>query len=133
MSKDISQVRWWYVILQPPIMKLERRKKAEAIAKKLISRYLITEYPELSETYGLVTVTGVEISSELSYIDIYVSALKDKETLTKTLAEYAHSIHRLLAKNIELVKVPKVRFRYDESGETLWEISHIISNLDKSS
>jgi ribosome-binding factor A len=60
-------------------MKLERRKKAEAIAKKLVSEYLIREHPELSEEFGLVTVTGIELSSELSYIDIYVSALRNKE------------------------------------------------------
>ena len=38
-------------------MKLERRKKAEAISKKLISEYLVREHPELSEEFGLVTVT----------------------------------------------------------------------------
>jgi len=38
-------------------MKLERRKKAETIAKKLISTYLIQEHPELSEEFGIVTVT----------------------------------------------------------------------------
>ena len=112
-------------------MKLERRKKAEAISKKLISEYLVREHPDLSEEFGLVTVTWVEVSSELSYIDIYVSALKQKELLTKTLAEFAHPIHRLLAKNIDLIKVPRVRFRYDESGETLGDMSRIIWELEK--
>lgn len=114
-------------------MKQERRKKAEAISKKLISWYFAQELPELSDMYGIVTVTGVDISSDLSYIDVYVSALRDKETLPKTLSESAHKIHRLLAKNIDLVKVPKVRFRYDDGGEILWDISEIITSLDTKS
>ena len=111
-------------------MKQERRKKAEAISKKLISEYFVGEVPELSELYWIVTVTWVEISSDLSYADVYVSALTNSETLPKSLAESAHKIHRLLAKNIDFVKVPKIRFRYDNSGEMLWDISRVITNLD---
>jgi len=114
-------------------MKQERRKKAEAISKKIISEYFAQEIPELSELYWIVTVTGVDISSDLSYADVYVSALRNRETLPKSLAESAHKVHRLLAKNIDFVKVPKIRFRYDESGEMLWDISKVISNLDTKS
>ncbi len=111
-------------------MKQERLKKAENIAKKYIAEYIVHELGDLSLEYGLVTVTWVEISADLSYADIYVSALRNKETLPKSLAPYAHNIHRLLAKNIDFVKVPKIRFRYDESWERLWHISEIISHLD---
>lgn len=111
-------------------MKEERRKKAEAICKKLISQYIVQELPELAETFGVVTVTQVEISSELSYIDIYVSAIYNKETLTKTLADSAHPLHRLLAKNIDFIKVPRVRFRYDESGEHLEHIAKVLHDLE---
>ena len=112
-------------------MKLERRKHAETISKKLISEYFITNHWDLNDLYGLITVTGVEISADSSYIDIYVSAIQNQSDLTKTLAKHSHEIHRLLAKKIDFMKVPRVRFRYDESWETLGKISHIISNLNK--
>lgn len=110
-------------------MKQERLVKAQAITKKMISEYIITQLPELTSEHGIVTVTEVQISSDLWYIDVLVSALKNQNTLTKTLSEHAHPIHKMLGKNLALVKVPKVRFRYDESGKNASEIYNTIQNL----
>ena len=77
-------------------MKLDRLKRAESISKKLISEYLIQDLQELSSDFGMVTVIDVKISQDLSYIDVYVSALKNNDLLTKSLAENAHQIHHML-------------------------------------
>ncbi len=111
-------------------MKQERVKKAESISKKLISEYLIQELQELSHDFGIITVLSVKISQDLSYLDIYVSSLKNSETLTKTLAENAHHIQHMLGKKIDFIKVPKVRFRYDNSGKSSFNIYRTIQNLD---
>lgn len=111
-------------------MKAERLQKAESITKKLIWEYLIQELQELTIEYGIVTITDAKISSDLSYLDIYVSTLRNKDTITKKLAEYAHPIHRMLGQKINFIKVPKIRFRYDETGETSFGIYQTISQLD---
>jgi len=77
-------------------MKNERRVRAESISKKLISEYIINNLQELTLEHGIITITKVEISNDASYIDVFVSSLLGHETLTKTLSEYAHSIHKLL-------------------------------------
>lgn len=98
-------------------MKWERRKKAESISKKIIREYFIHELKELSIEHGIISITEVEISNDLSYIDIRVSCFTNPDTLTKSLSPYGNEIHRILWKKMKFIKVPKVRFRYDESLE----------------
>ncbi len=111
-------------------MKQERRKRAESISQKLLSEYLISDLQEMSSEFGIITITAVDISSDLSYIDVSVSSLKNTELLTKQLSEHAHDIQRLLGRKIEFIKVPRVRFRYDESGKTSFEIHQTLQELD---
>lgn len=111
-------------------MKQDRLIKAQSISKQLVSRYIITELRDLINTHGIITITEVIISSDLGYMDIYVSCMIWKESLTKSLSEYAHIIQRVLWKEIAFVKVPKVRFKYDTSGQDSSEIYTTIKNLN---
>ena len=111
-------------------MKSERIQKAQSISKKIISEYIVTELQELSIEHGIITVTHTKISQDLWYIDTYVSCLNNPEKLCKSLAEHAHNIQRVLAKKIDFLKVPRLRFRYDESGESSSEIYKTIKDLD---
>lgn len=111
-------------------MKKDRLLKAQSICKKLIQEYFCEYIKEESITHGIITVTHVAISSELSYLDIYVSCLKNESTLTKSLSKYAENIERLLARKIDFIKIPKVRFKYDETGKNSFEIYQKISSLD---
>jgi ribosome-binding factor A len=43
-----------------------------------------------------VTITQVEISNDLSYMDIHASCMMNAQTLTKELSEHAHSLQRKL-------------------------------------
>ena len=111
-------------------MKQDRLKRAESISKKLLSEYLISEFQELSVDFWIVTITDVSISSDLSYLDISVSSLRNTEELTKKLSEHAHEMHRFLGKKIEFIKVPRIRFRYDETGKTSFEFHQTLHELD---
>ena len=111
-------------------MKHERIQKAESISQKLIWEFLIQELQELTWDFWIITITSVKLSSELSYLDVYVSSLKNHEVLCKKLAEYAHQIQRELGRKIDFIKVPKIRFRYDETGETSFHIYQKIQELD---
>lgn len=111
-------------------MKHERIVKAQSISKQIVSRFIVTELKDFINTYWIITVTQVIISSDLSYMDIYVSSMKQQNSLTKSLAEHAHVLQRILGKEMAFVKVPKVRFKYDESGETSSHIYTTIKNLN---
>jgi len=111
-------------------MNSQRIQKGQNISRKLIGEYLSQFHQELSTEFGIITVTQVIISTELSYMDVYVSSLKNEEYLTKSLAEVASDIQRILAKKIDFLKVPKLRFRYDESGKNSFEIYSKIQTLE---
>lgn len=112
-------------------MKQDRLIKAQSISKKIISEYFITQTRELTTVFWIITITEIEISNDLSYMDIFVSSMMNKELLTKELAEHAHPLQRTLWKEMAFIKVPKIRFKYDESGESSSEIYTTIKNLNK--
>ena len=112
-------------------MKQDRLVKAQSITKKIISEYFITHARELTSTYGIITITEIDISSDLSYMDVHASAMMNPDSLTKELSTHAHAIQKILGKEIAFVKVPKVRFKYDHSGENSSQIYTTIKNLNK--
>lgn len=103
-------------------MNQERIKKLERTSKELVSKFIFEEMWESEIDFWLITVTWVKISSDLSYLDIYISCFKNNEILAKTLAKHAYIIQKKLNKSILIRKLPKIRFRYDED----WEISQKI-------
>lgn len=111
-------------------MKQDRINRAQSISKKILGEYIVTELGELSLDFGLITITEVKISQDLSYLDTYVSCLKNNQELTKALADHAPMMQRVLGKSIDFLKVPKVRFKYDKTGEDSFEIYRAIQNLD---
>lgn len=111
-------------------MKEERLKKLEWIMKTVVTDLIFKEIDYSSESYWIITVTRIKISSDLSYMDIYVSSLKNSEKLTKDLATYAYNIQKQLVKRMSIRRIPKIRFRYDDSGKISWEIISAIKDLN---
>lgn len=110
-------------------MKEERRKKAESISKKIIREHLVETLKELSQEFGIVSITDVKISNDLSYMDVFASSIKNQKSLTKSLAPHAITLQRILWKKIDFIKVPKIRFRSDESLELSSRIHNTIKEI----
>lgn len=110
-------------------MKEERKKKWESIMQKIASDYIVEELREDSWDFGIITITETKISPDFSYVDFYVSSLYKSELLTKFLAEYAQEIENRMCRCMAIRKIPKVRFRYDETGKTSFEIYQEIKKL----
>lgn len=97
----------------------------ESMIWSLASEFLLLEVKEIEEDFWLINVTWVKLSSDLSYLDIFVSAIKNKENLTKALAKYDYIIVKKINERVQIRKTPRIRFRYDEK----WEISQWITSL----
>ena len=110
-------------------MKEERRKKGQEIAREIIARYIIEELGESTEEYGIITVTQAVISQDMSYLDAYVSCLKNTESLTKFLAASARDIEKILCKKLAIMKITRIRFRYDHQGKNSADIYEKIKTL----
>lgn len=96
-------------------MNQQRIKKLEQASNRIITSYIIENLQDLSAEFGVINITGVKISSDISYLDVFVSCTLSPETLPKALAKHAYALHKKISSDISIRKLPKIRFRYDNS------------------
>ncbi len=110
-------------------MNQKRISQLEKTSYKIISQFISEELSELQSDFGMINLSSVTISSDISYLDAHVSSLKKTDILTKTLAKHARDIERKMIRAIAIRKLPRIRFRYDSSGEKSQEIYDIMSSI----
>ena len=80
---------------------------------------------------GMVTVSAVEVSRDMSYAKVFVTFLgldaqKDVDDALKILNEASSFLRTLLAKAMRLRVTPQLRFQYDSSLRRGRELSSLI-------
>ena len=78
---------------------------------------------------GQVTITGVDVSGDLSHATVRFSSLAGKEAsndATKALARTAGFLRSELSRRLNLYSVPELRFVYDDSIESGMRMSKLI-------
>lgn len=90
-----------------------------------ISRILMTEIKD--EDIKFVTVTGVDITNDLSFAKVYITVLdpEKKESTLTALKGASHFIRGKLSERIDIRHTPELKFLYDDSiayGERIEEI-----------
>jgi ribosome-binding factor A len=81
---------------------------------------------------GMVTVSDVEATRDLSLVKIYVSFLGAAETprhCVKILAEFAPLLRHALARRVRMRVLPELRFVHDESIERGMRMEKLLSDL----
>lgn len=90
------------------------RRIAEEI-RKIVSTMLINGIKDPRIT-SMVSVTDVEVTSDLSYAYIYVSILGgDEESTLEGLKSACGYIRREVGKNIKIRHTPEIIFKIDDS------------------
>lgn len=82
----------------------------------------------------LLSIVKVDVSGDLSYATIYVSAIEGSEKTAesvKALKGAAGFIRRELGARLKLRKVPELRFIADNSIEKSAQISRIIDSFNE--
>ena len=82
----------------------------------------------------LLSIVKVDISGDLSYATIYVSAIEGYETTVssvKALKGASGYLRRELGSRLKLRKVPELRFIADDSIEQSAHINSIIHKLNR--
>lgn len=89
---------------------------------------------------GMISVTGVEVSRDLAYADVFVTALggasddlendsRDKHANVEEVLNHASGFLRsLLARELSIRTTPRLRFHYDESISRGRYMSTLIDN-----
>jgi len=104
---------------------------ADRIRQEL-SEMLIREIsdPRLKQIY----VTDVKVDKELSYADIYVSAVEGVSRCADVLAGLESAsgfIRKNLASRVELRTFPRLRFHWDMTPENADHIERVLAELRK--
>ena len=103
-------------------------EKLNHIYQEEISMILMREVKD--EEIKFVTITGVEVTSDLSYAKVYYTVFDPsrREETKRALDKASPFIRRMLASRVEVRHTPEIQFVYDTSiqyGE------HIDALIDK--
>jgi len=109
------------------------KTRLERIADRLreeLSEMLVRDIsdPRLEKIY----VTDITVDRELSYADVFVSALEGStrsQEILKGLESAAGFIRRELARRVELRSFPRLRFHWDPTPENADRIERKLAEL----
>ena len=97
----------------------------------------LSEYFQKNSHYsqgGLLTITEVKVTSDLSIARVYISfmSVKNTEAATDYVIDHANSIRGELGNALrnQLRKIPEFQFFLDESAEYAQNINKIMENLN---
>ncbi len=96
---------------------------------KEISEILATEIKD--DDIHFVTITGCDISSDLSYCKVYYTVLDEekKETTQKALERASSFVRGKLSSRVDIRHTPELSFHFDESIENGQKIERIIDKI----
>ena len=109
-----------------------KTERLSNVLLKEISSILMLEVKD--DDIKFVTITHVDLSSDLSYAKVYFTSLNDDERdkITKDLNNAKGFIrNELIKRKLEIRKIPELSFIYDESIEYGNKIEKIIEKIHK--
>ncbi|MGQ9444786.1 30S ribosome-binding factor RbfA [[Pasteurella] aerogenes] len=110
-------------------------KRSDRVAQELQKEVAIILQREVKDPrIGMVTVSDVEVSSDLAYAKVFVTFLFDHdeqaiENGMKGLEKASPYIRSLVAKAMRLRIVPELRFIYDQSLVEGMRMSNLVTHV----
>lgn len=95
----------------------------------------MTQMKDKNITGGLVTVTGVDLTNDLSYCKVYISALgggEKTENAVNALQKAEGFFKKRINARIKMHKLPEITFIADNSLDYYDKISGILNKLSPS-
>ena len=102
--------------------------------KKELSQIIQTELKD--PRIGFITVTGVEVTGDMSQARVYLSVLGNddqKEETLRALARGKGFIRSELGKRIRFRHIPELFFKFDSSIEYGSRIESILTDINRGS
>lgn len=106
----------------------KRTERISELLRRETSAILYKHFKESSST--LITITKVEISSDLHYAKIFVSIYNNSSSkkLFQRLNKISGFIRKELASRINLRFIPEIKFKLDNSSEYVMYLSNLLKN-----
>ena len=113
-------------------MSIKTERLANVLVKE-ISNILMTEIKD--KDIKFVTITHIDLSSDLSYAKVYFTTLLENDKKEKCLKDLNGAKgfirNELIKRKIEIRKMPEFTFIFDESIEYGNKIEKIIEDIHK--
>lgn len=110
-----------------------KHKRLESQIQRALSEIIGMELK--NNDFGLVSVTDVELTRDLSFLKIFVHFLKaadkNQENYLELLEKKAPAIRVLLGRKVQMRKVPELIFAIDESFEKSAKITALLNQTKK--
>ena len=108
-----------------------RTARLNALLTEIVGDYF--ERVDDSEL-GFLTITGVEVDSDLNVAQIFVSVLgsdpDDDDVVLEVLGEHRKAVQRAIAEQAKLRKTPEAVFKFDPAVRSGARIDSILADLD---
>ena len=108
-----------------------RLERLNSLLRQELSELLRREVKDPRLSAGMISITHVEVASDLKYAKVFVSSLggiEEKESVLASLRSAGGFMRGELSKNLRLRYTPELDFRWDASIE---HGAHILELLDK--
>ena len=102
----------------------------EAIREEIAT--FLTESAKDPRIVGFVTVTGVELTSDLRHAKVFVSVMgsdTEKEATFQGLASTASHLRSRVARALRLRVAPEIQFRQDDSVQRAARIESLLAGI----
>lgn len=107
-----------------------RPERVAELVRQTVAEFLTGEVRD--PRIGFVTVTGVEVSPDLSHAKVRVSVMGDDEARSKSLeglGSAARYLRAQLAKGLPLRVTPELHFELDKGLEHAQRIDRVLKEL----
>lgn len=120
-------------------MKGHRVGRLSEEIKRIVGGMLLTDIKDPRISEAMISITGVEVSSDGSYATCYISVMptnkeRTEEEIINDVLEGLKSatglIRQEIGKKIKLRRTPEISFKIDGSMEYGRRIDEILSGLD---
>ncbi len=77
---------------------------------------------------GIVSIVDVQVSTDYSYVTVYVSALQEAEKAVTYLERHVYDLQKTLG-SLHRKRIPQLRFRIDPHGKKAGHIDELLDTL----
>jgi len=108
-------------------------RRVQRVAKLLKQQLAIMVRVTLPEEVGIVTVTDVEVSSDIKNATVFISCFDKtyEKEVKKHLEENSKEFQRILGKNFQMRYTPKLNFKIDQGLEKINRVEELLKEIKK--
>ncbi len=103
-----------------------RNAQLSGIIRSVVAKHALKIQPQMAK---IVSVVDVKLSKDLSYADIFISAVEGVDRAIEHLFRHKGEIRKELSATIRVHKLPVLRFHKDELGEQGNRIDDLLQRI----